>query len=445
MSAFAVYGHWAWSGLCIYAAGCHFLHIHLPRLWGYEPIKARDSRFLIARFPYAISSVLIAQFSKTSTAQVRTELEKRGLLSSPRLLQFPTYVLGKACWATDPNFNIEHHLHAVQKPVLTLDQLGEFAGSIASHPFPLNKPNWCAYVIENFQGGSALVLRFHHAYQDGAWVHILADSSDPECSRAFYGLNKPSSRWKWLVTPAAWLLVPYELITRLRIPPDNNPLCNVAYSGEKTIAMTGSLPLRPHLERAKAMGVTFNDYAIAAALRVLSSYLSQQHQTHCDRFTLALPVSLREAPLNKPLQTGNFLTFLMHPMPSCTSLTFEKDIHETLKKAKKGPIRLQASSLALQIAAFLPNPAARILGKRMGTIATLAFSNVPGPKAALSYSSVQLQQLFATAVSGVAVTAVMVSYADHFTVTWNADKAVIQDIGILARLFEAELAKSLKA
>lgn len=403
-------------------------------------MKACDAYFLLPAFPDTLGALLVGKFSKTSTAQVKIELEKRGFLSAMRVRQYPTYILGKAYWATDSYFDINTHVIPIQKTISTLSELSAFAESVCSQPFLPYKPHWYAYVIENYQGGSAIVLRFHHAYQDGAVINTLVNCSDPQCSRDFYGLTKPESRWKWLVTPAAWMFVPYELITRLRLRPDKNPLTGRTHIGEKTVAMTGSLPLAPHLKRAKALGVTFNDYAIAACLRALQTYVFQQHGSKQDTFTLAIPVNLRDAHSEN---TGNNIALLMHPMPSPASPTLEKDIHESMKQEKTSAIHLQASNLTLQVSTLLPRSIARLFIQRMANTVTLAFSNLPGPKAAPSYSGVQLEQLYATPISGIAVGVVMVSCAGHFTVTWNADKAVIKDISVLSHLFEAELAKSL--
>jgi len=277
-SAYAVYKHWALPGLCAYTVGSHLLRSHLPRVLGYEPMNASDAYFLISPFPDPIYVVVVAVVSKTTAGHIKADLVNRVFPNKKRARQFPTYILGKAYWKEDLHFNIDDHLITVKQPITSLEELGAFAGSIAIKSLPSNKPQWCAYVVEDFQGDSAVVVSFHHAYQDGvSMVNTLVHNSDSQCVRAFFGLRKVGSVRRLLTTPLAVALIPYGLIAGLQLPPDRNPLTRIPHSGDKTIGMTSPFPLSAHLARAKVQGITFNDYVIAAVLRAVSVYITQQH------------------------------------------------------------------------------------------------------------------------------------------------------------------------
>jgi len=55
---------------------------------------------------------------------------------------------------------------------------------------------------------------------------------------------------------------------------------------------------------------------------------------------------------------------------------------------------------------------------------------------------VLLKQLFVGPFTGQPVSALVAIYADHFTVTWTADAAIVKDINLLNRLLQAELSKT---
>ena len=48
------------------------------------------------------------------------------------------------------------------------EALERFAGDLASEPFDFNHPLWTIHIVEKYEGGAAVVLRWHHAMADGA-------------------------------------------------------------------------------------------------------------------------------------------------------------------------------------------------------------------------------------------------------------------------------------
>ena len=441
-SAYAVFSQWALPGVCAYTVGSHLLRTHLPRLWGYQPMKAIDSYFYIAQFPDPLFAVAIGQLSKTDTQTFKHDLQTRVLANAKRAKQYPTTILGKNYWADDPHFRLEDHFVTVTSPITTLDQLAAFAAEVVIQPFPAKTPQWCAYLIEDFQDGSALVVRFHHIYQDGvALVNALVHNADKDCARAFYNYEKTSFLQKWMYSPLAMMKVPSALIMTLQGRPDGNPLTGVAHIGQKTMGTSVPFPLKPHLDRAKRQGVTFNDHITAVALRTLSAYIAQEHGKQIHNFTLSLPISMRSHPANgAPLPPGNDMASLLLPMPAVTSPTLSSDINRVIKQATS-PLILHTSKTAIKAIALLPLFLSRKLTTMLGDNATLAVTNVPGPKSALTYGGVTVKNLFVCPVAGLPVIAAAITYTDRFTVTWSADKAVVRDASVLARLFEAETKK----
>ncbi len=45
--------------------------------------------------------------------------------------------------------------------------LERFVGELASEPLDPNRPLWTVHIVEDYDGGAALVFRGHHAIADG--------------------------------------------------------------------------------------------------------------------------------------------------------------------------------------------------------------------------------------------------------------------------------------
>jgi len=407
-------------------------------------MRSSDAHYLIFTFPDYVFGIAAAVTSKTTTAHIKADLMNRVFPNKLRAKQYPAYILGKAYWAEDRNFNIDSHLITVKQSISTLDELGAFAGSVAIQPFPANKPRWCMYVIEDFQGDSAVVLRFHHSYMDGvSMVNALVHNSDPACSRAFFTFGKANFTQRLLATPAALLKVPSGMIAGFNLAPDENPLMSSYYSGDKAMAIVPPLPLEPHLARAKALGVTFNDYITAAVLRAISAFIAQKYGVQHHLFKLGMPFTLRGHPSDgSPLPPANDVAYLILPMPNTTSPTLEADISTAIKQITASPALLRSSDLITRLLALVPTRISRKFLRVMGDKVTVALSNIQGPKANLSYGGVEIKSLFAAPVAAMPITAAVISYAGHFSLAFTTDTAVIQDSKELARLIHTELTKT---
>jgi hypothetical protein len=406
-------------------------------------MQASDAYMLLP--PYPVVVLVAAVVSKTNSVSIRLDLEKRVFPNKMRARLFPVYILGKAYWTEDKHFNLDEHVITVKQPIASMGELGAFAGSVVNQPFPLNKPLWCAYIVEDFMGDSAVVVRFHHVYQDGmSWVNTLVHNSDPQCSRAFFSLKKPDSWRRLLTSPLALLLIPYGLVLGMRLVPDSNPLTRGSNHGDRPMAMTQLLPLSLHLARAKALGVTFNDYVITAVLRAVSAYIAQHHGTQHDSFTIGIPHSLREQPKDgSPLPSGNDFTLIILPMPAATSAALVHEVHTITKQVMAFPVLIQSSNLMLRALTLIPKAISHKILQTVGGKMTMTLSNLQGPKAPLSYAGVQIKSLFTSPVTENPITASVVSYGEHFTLTFTSDCAVIKDASVLTRIVTDEFMKAL--
>ncbi|MCE7875367.1 wax ester/triacylglycerol synthase family O-acyltransferase, partial [bacterium CPR1] len=115
---------------------------------------------------------------------LRFTLERR-LLRYERFrmkVEFP--VLGRPRWTLDKEFDIDRHLVSWRLPPQSKESdLLEFVSDLMSCPLDQSIPLWQLHLVQDFQGGSALIARLHHCIADGiALMRVLLDLTDPEPS-----------------------------------------------------------------------------------------------------------------------------------------------------------------------------------------------------------------------------------------------------------------------
>ena len=101
-------------------------------------------------------------------------------------------------WEDMPNFDIDQHIHHVALPS-PHDQaaLTTLLDDIASAPLDHEQPLWQVHIVDDVDGGGALIMRYHHCIGDGtammAVIEQLADDA-PESSPAAVAAETPRPR-----------------------------------------------------------------------------------------------------------------------------------------------------------------------------------------------------------------------------------------------------------
>jgi diacylglycerol O-acyltransferase / wax synthase len=111
----------------------------------------------------------------------------KGLLEG-RLLayaRFKQYVVDdgvSAYWVDDDDFDLDAHLHRVRLPGAGGEkELQAMVADLASERLDKGKPLWQMHLVENYQGGSALISRVHHCIADGiALIGVLLNMTDED-------------------------------------------------------------------------------------------------------------------------------------------------------------------------------------------------------------------------------------------------------------------------
>ncbi len=85
-----------------------------------------------------------------------------------------------AYWETDTHFDIERHVvHTALPGRAGRHELQELVSRLATTPLDPARPMWQFHLVDNYDGGSAVIVRIHHCYADGiALVRVMLSMTD---------------------------------------------------------------------------------------------------------------------------------------------------------------------------------------------------------------------------------------------------------------------------
>ena len=113
-------------------------------------------------------------------------------------------------WEEDDDFDLDLHLVRTALPGAgTTEDLKKFAGRMASTALDPSRPLWQFQLVDNYNGGHALVARIHHCIADGiALIGVLLGMTSqdplehaPEPEAPAPSPRGPSSDWDALLRP----------------------------------------------------------------------------------------------------------------------------------------------------------------------------------------------------------------------------------------------------
>ena len=112
-------------------------------------------------------------------------IEKR-FLRYARFRKRPVEREGATYWETDRAFDLSRHLVPVRLPGKGGTRpLQSLVSRLLSTPLDPSRPLWQYHLVDNYLGGSALIMRIHHCYADGiALTQVLLSMTDPARRRA---------------------------------------------------------------------------------------------------------------------------------------------------------------------------------------------------------------------------------------------------------------------
>ncbi len=386
-------------------------------------------------------------------------------------------------WVTDPAFNLDNHVHRFRlPPPADKTTLQKFVSYLMSTPLDYSRPLWDFYVVENYEGGSAMVGRIHHSIGDGiALISVLLAMMDQEANPADNG--GPSRRRRRERGPLDAVLRPankalrstrkmagtvaHESVDTLFHPrhilklawlglsgasslaklslmwPDPKTIFKGPLQMEKGAAWSEPLPLAEVKQVGKALGGTINDVLLTAVSGALRRYLDTRDEpTDGLNIRAVVPVNLRPVDHVSPKLGNAFgLVFLALPVGVVDPEARMRELKRRMDQLKNSPDAVVTFGL-LNAIGMAPDQIQDVVVNIFGTKATAVMTNVPGPREMLYLAGRPVKGImFWVPQSGrLGLGVSILSYAGQVVLGVATDLGLIPDPERIIQAFHEEFA-----
>jgi diacylglycerol O-acyltransferase / wax synthase len=414
-------------------------------------------------------------------------MEQR-LLQYPRFRQRVVQEGGHASWV---DHDVDIHEHVVRETLPRTKGGAQVAlqqriGELAMTPLERGRPLWQMHLVEDYEGGSALVIRIHHCIADGiALIAVTLSLVDggaappldareddgpgadgwlaegllkPLASVLLRGVNVAGSgaarslsllmdpqkgvqgsmglaqsAYRLVGDAAALLLMPDDSPTRLKGKPGN---C-------KRVAWCPPLPLDEVKAIGKALNCSINDVLLSCVAGAIGQYLrTQGDQVDGIEIRAMIPVNLR--PPADAHKLGNHFGLAPLVLPVGLANPIER-VYEIRRRmnALKGSTQPLLAFAVLALAGLLVKPAQDAILALFGSKTTAVMTNVPGPQEKLKVLGATLEQvMFWVPQSGdVGLGVSVLSYGGNVQFGVMTDTLLCPDPQGIIDQFEPEFAK----
>jgi diacylglycerol O-acyltransferase / wax synthase len=458
-----------------------------------EPMSRVDTAWLRMERPtnlMMITGVLVFD-EQLDMATLKTVLADR-FLAFRRFRQKAVEVAGQSFWEFDKDFDLNWHVRRMALPGdASKDELEEYVSQLASTPLDKSKPLWQFHIVENYQGGSALITRIHHCYADGiALVQVMLSLTDANAKESltarpvkarvkaveggtvFQRLLEPArlglDQFMALGEKAAQALGDYakdpektieslkvgagelgeivsELANAIMLPDDPHTVFRGPLGVSKRVAWCEPIPLELVKSVGRAMDCTVNDVLMACAAGALRGYMLEQDQPlPKDGIRATVPVNLR--PLEHAKKLGNhfglvFLDLPVHESNPLARLFAVRSCMQRLKTSRQAIVSFGLLAALGLGPAMVQKPALEMFSRKATAVAT----NVPGPQTPLYMAGCKLrEQMFwvpQTGTIGMGLSILSYNGAVHFGLIVDKKNVPVPDL--IVQRFRPELEKLL--
>ena len=458
-----------------------------PRRAKREKMSAVDTAWLRMDRPHnlmMISGVLMFR-DKLSLARLRKVVTERFLVFR-RFGQRPVETAAGAFWETDPDFDLDQQIVRLELPGRAgRRELQAFISQLACTPLDPSRPMWQFHLIDNYTGGSALVMRMHHSYADGialvrvmlsmtdatahgppampfepqprrrrdpedALSHLLAPLSGVMSAARSIGatlIEKGAEIWddpaKAVALAGQGTAITAELAKLALMPQDSPTRFKGKPSIGKRVAWADPLPLTEVKAIGKALGASVNDVLLSCVAGALRGYLVDKGEDVAGVMVRALvPINLR--PMEKAYKLGNQFGVVFLELP----IGIENPV-ERLYAVRANMAALKGSFQPLLTLGLLAAAGAgpKMLQDQLVTVlarnATAVMTNVPGPQQPLYLAGSKIERfLFWVPQSGdIGMGVSILSYNDEVQFGLITDRRLCPDPERVIARFAPEFEK----
>lgn len=393
---------------------------------------------------------------------------------------------GRLYWEDDPHFDIRAHVRRYALPhpgdIATLQTV---VSAIINEPLDRRKPLWRYLLIENVEGGSAILARLHHCIGDGiALIKVLLNmtGSTPDESLQVLQLpppQRPSSpsplgrlfnMADTAVKTTAWaaqgvanetlqtLEKPSHPLSLLRsagiisaastailaklviLPPDRESVFKGDLGAIKRVVWSQPFPLERIKAICKAHDATINDVLVAAVAGGLRRYMLEAgDDTSAGDITAMVPVNLRA---ENDTRLGNEFALVYLSLPVSLADAYDRLVltkrHMDVLKNSPEPFLVYQ---ILGVIGTLPGDVAKPATSWFAAKASAVLTNVPGPRQQIYFAGLPLKDMiFWVPQSGnIGLGISIFSYNGKVTLGLMVDEHLIHDPQQIINGFELEL------
>ncbi|HEY1091335.1 MAG TPA: wax ester/triacylglycerol synthase family O-acyltransferase [Burkholderiaceae bacterium] len=422
-------------------------------------------------------------------AAVCERVESR-LTKYPRFRQRVVEDAAGATWVTDKRFDIAQHVVLEKLPKKAKgDQqaaLQDRVAALAMQPLDPRRPLWQFHLIEDYEGGSALIARIHHCIADGiALISVMMTMVDGGTEPPVRSKKvAPAGAEDWiadaLIKPLAGMTVKaldatgnnlakslemlrdpqkgiggsielaklaYQVISdgaSLALMPDDSPTRLKGKPGTaKKVAWCQPIPLEEVRAVGKALNCSINDVLLSCVAGAIGAYLRSHGDDVAGKEIRAMvPVNLR--PLTEAWKLGNRFGLVPLVLPIGIENPIERvyEVRRRMGQLKGSTQPLLAFGL-LAVAGLLIKPAQDAMLNLFGKKTTAVMTNVPGPKDKLKFCDATLEQtMFWVPQSGdVGLGVSILSYGGGVQFGVITDSTLCPDPQAIIDEFEPEFAR----
>jgi WS/DGAT/MGAT family acyltransferase len=372
------------------------------------------------------------------TVQALRERVQDKLLKYERFRQKAVHDAMGASWVTDDAFDIEHHV-----TVLTTERqpghserqaLQHLCGELAMTPLDPSRPLWQFHLIEDYEGGSAVIARIHHCIGDGialisVMMSITDGGTDPPKRRrreaaeddgdwlsdavlkpltdiatkaiAMYGggvaksievLSRPHALAGSKDMARTGMKIASDVAALALMSDDSPTLLKGRPDGHKRVAWSEPMPLEQVKAIGKGLGCTVNDVLLSCVAGAIGGWLAAQGQDPAGKEIRAMvPVNLR--PLEKAWQLGNRFGLAPLVLPVGIPNPLER-VHAVRQRMDdlKGSYQPLLAFAVLALSGLFVKPVQDMVLGMFSKKATAVMTNVPGPAVPLKLCGSTLRQ-----------------------------------------------------
>ncbi|MGZ5156105.1 MAG: wax ester/triacylglycerol synthase family O-acyltransferase [Caldimonas sp.] len=371
-------------------------------------------------------------------------------------------------WQDMPHFDIDQHLHHIALAA-PHDQaaLLRLIDDLASMPLDHSLPLWQAYVVDDVEGGSALITRCHHCMADGTAMQTVtlrlfdpAPGAKPLPAPRARGASVGSGSGKGLFAPAIDLITDAArdamalaggagmLVGELLRADDPPSPLKGEFALGKRVAWSKPVAIRDIKVIGKRYDAKVNDVLVAAMTGALRTYLKGRGiDVNHTTVRALVPVDLR--PPERIGQLGNEFGLVLLDL----AITKARADHRlALTKARMDALKRSPEPVATKALLNLLGRGPKVLedfsNDLFGRKASVVMTNVVGPREVLYLAGVPIDRILPWAPHpgqqlGMAVS--ILSYRGMASLTVIGDARLVPDPETITDEFHREFEKMLKS